>query len=39
MTATTPPTFDFAERDRYYWSALEQIAEQQGFKIEDLIRN
>ena len=39
MTGSTPPTYDFAERDRYYWSAFEQIVEQQGFKLEDVIRN
>lgn len=39
MTGTTPPIFDFAERDRYYWTALEEIVAQQGFKVEDLIRN
>ena len=39
MTASTPPTYEFAERDRYYWSSLEQIVEQQGFKLEDVIRN
>lgn len=35
----TPPKFDFAARDKFYWSALEEIAKQQGFNLESLMRN
>lgn len=39
VTENTPPKFDFVDRDRYYWSALDEIVKQQGFKIEDVVRN
>lgn len=39
MTESTPPVFDYAARDRYYWKALDEIAKGQDFRLEDLIRN